>query len=253
VFHQSFAASLSSGGDWARLAVLMLISIFIAGGVRADDFIVYSPQVLATQSEIEIRGYRYGDARTDFKGGNAAEVSVAHAFTGWWKPEIYFARFETEPGRAGRLVGTEFENTFQLMQPGQWWADFGFLAAYEHQTVANLPAAIEFGPLAQKTSGRFVHRINVIWEKQVGSGSNHQYQLRYSYSGSYAISGAYRPGLEAFGRPDDHAYQAGPVVAGEWHVPGTTSGLQYRIGVVLGINAAAPRRTWLAQFEYEFL
>ena len=51
---------------------------------------------------------------------------------------------------------------------------------------------------------------------------------------------------------DLFAYQAGPIVAGEWHVPHSAGNVEYRFGMLLGINAEAPRRTWLAQLEYEF-
>ncbi len=226
--------------------------VWVAGVAHADDFLVYSPHVLATQSELEIRGYQYTDSRADFHGGNAAEFSVSHSFTDWWKPEIYVARYQTDPGTTGRLLGYEFENTFQITQPGERWADFGFLAAYEHQTVAGMADVVEFGPLFEKSVGPATHRVNIIWEKEVGAGAGTKIVSRYSYSGSYAVTSAFRPGLEAYARPDDHAYQAGPIVAGEWHIPGTKAGFEYRAGVVFGINAAAPRQTWLAQLEYEF-
>jgi hypothetical protein len=233
--------------------VIRWLAFFLAAGVaQADDFIVYSPHVLDTQSEVEIRGYQYGDSRADFHGGNAAELSVSHAFTGWWKPEIYVARYQTDPGSTGRLLGYELENTFQITQPGEHWADFGFLASYEHQIVAGLSDVVEFGPLFEKTSGRITQRLNIIWEKAVGAGAEAKYLSRYTYSGSYAVSAGFRPGLEAYARPDDNAYQVGPTIAGEWHVPGTTAGFEYRVGVVIGINSAAPRQTWLAQLEYEF-
>lgn len=233
----------------AALGAALLI---VTGAAQADDFIVYSPHLLNGQSEIELRGYRYDDERTDFNAGGAAELSVAHTFTPWWKSEIYLAKYEKTPDAPGRLIGYEFENTFQLTQPGQYWADVGMLASYEHQTVAGRPDAVEFGPLFEKTSGRFDHIVNLIWEKQVGAGAGGKYEFRYSYSGTYAVSAAFRPGLEAYGRPSDSAYQAGPIVAGEWHIPGTSSDLEYRFGVLLGINDAAPRRTWLARVEYEF-
>ncbi len=238
----------------ARATSLLLLaaaSLPCAGPARADDFIVYSPHVIATQSEIELRGYGVGDGRADYDGERAAELSVAHAFTGWWKPELYLAEYERAPGGPGKLVGYEFENTFQLTEPGQYWADFGLLASYGRPKGGG-PGELEFGPLIEKTVGRFDHRVNLIWEREVGSGAAHKTEFRYSYAGTYAVTSAFRPGIEAYGRPDDHAYQAGPIVAGEWHVPHGMSNLEYRFGVLLGINPAAPRRTWVAQLEYEF-
>jgi hypothetical protein len=231
---------------------IVVLSLLAAMSAHADDFIVYSPHVLDTQSEVELRGFAYSDARSGFNGGDAAELSLAHSFTGWWKPEVYVARYESDPGSRGRFLGWEFENTFQLTQPGEQWADLGFLASYEHQIVADMNDALEFGPLLEKTDGRFTHRVNLIWEKEVGAGAGGHYEFRYAYSGTYAVSAAFRPGLEAYGRPDDRAYQAGPIVSGEWHLPGTTADVEYRVGVVLGLNTEAPRQTWLAQIEYEF-
>lgn len=222
-----------------------------AGFVHADDFVVYSPYVIATQSEVELRGYNTNDSRTG-RGGSAAELSVAHAFSDWWKPEIYVLEYAQDPGSKGALQGYEFENTFQLTPAGKYWADLGFLASYEHNTTAGVNDALEFGPLIEKTYGRFAHAVNLIWEKEVGGGASRNYEFRYSYSGTYAASKAFRPGLEAYGRPADHAYQAGPIVAGEWHMPGTTGNLEFRGGVVFGLNAQAPRQTWLLRLEYEF-
>jgi len=237
----------------ARAGCVVAVALLVAACLaRADDFIVYPPYVVASQSEVELRGYQYGDSRPQI-GGGAAELSIAHGVNDWWKPELYLLEYQKSPGSGGSLVGYEFENTFQLTAPGRYWADLGFLAAYERNTTANTPDAVEFGPLIEKTAGRFAHLANLIWEKQVGAGASGHYEFRYSYSGTYALSEAFRPGLEAYGRPADKAYQAGPIVTGEWHVPGTTGNLEYRVGVVLGINSDAPQQTWLARFEYEFL
>ena len=159
---------------------------------------------------------------------------------------------EDGPGLGGRIVGWEFENTFQLTPQGKYWLDLGLVLAYERRIVADLPDAIEVGPLIGMTSGRFTHVANVILEKQVGRGASGTYEHRFSYSGTYLVGRGFRPGLEAYARPADHAYQAGPIVAGDIHLPGSASSFEYRVGVVLGVNAAAPRQTWLAQFSYEF-
>lgn len=245
---------MTSRSRFSRGISLMLFAAVTLAGVghaRADDFIVYSPHVIATQTEVELRGFGVSDGRSDYNGNRAAELSVAHAFTSWWKPELYLAEYEREPGAGGKLVGYEFENTFQLTEPGRYWADFGLLASYGHPKDGG-PGELEFGPLIEKSVGRFDHRVNLIWEKQVGAGAASRAEFRYSYAGTYAVSGAFRPGVEAYGRPDDDSYQAGPIVTGEWHVPHSRGNLEYRFGMLLGINAAAPRRTWLAQLEYEF-
>lgn len=235
-------------------AMVVCIALPCFGGLaRADDFIVYAPYVTASQNEVEVRGYRVGDARPDLGGSSAAELSIAHGFNSWWKAELYLAEYQQAPDTPSGFQGYEFENTFQLTPPGRYWVDLGLLASYERNTAANTPDAVEFGPLIEKTVGRFAHTVNLIWEKQIGSGASGNYEFRYSYSGTYTVSQAFRPGLEAYGRPADRAYQAGPIMAGEFNLPGTTSDLEYRVGVVFGINAAAPRQTWLAQLEYEFL
>ncbi len=230
-----------------------LLLICVGTTAHADDFIVYSPHVNQGQSEIELRGFYATDPRFDYGGQAASEFSVSHAFTGWWKPEVYVAKYEKNPGETAGLVGYEFENTFQFTEPGQYWVDTGFLASYELSNTRGKRDELEFGPLLEKTAGRFDHRVNLIFEKEIGAGASRHYEFRYSYSGTYSVSAIFQPGIEFYGRPDDHAYQAGPIAHGEWHVPGTTGDIEYRLGLLQGLNASAPRQTWVAQIEYEFL
>ena len=238
---------------WPSQAFALCLLALAGTGAHADDFIVYSPHVNEGQSEIELRGFYANDGRFAFNGQAASELSLSHAFTGWWKPEIYVAEYEKNPGEDAGLVGYEFENTFQFIQPGQYWADVGFVASLELPNSKGENNRLEFGPLFEKTFGRFDHRLNLIWEKEIGAGASRHYEFRYSYSGTYALSGTFQPGIEFYGRPDDRAYQIGPVVHGEWHVPGTTGNIEYRVGLLQGINIDAPRRTCVAQIEYEFL
>jgi len=223
----------------------------LTNSARADDFIVYSPYVMASKSEVELRGYHITDGR-DGLGGSEAALAISYGVNDWWKPELYLLKYAKGPDASGRLQGYEFENTFQLTTPGQYFADFGFLASYEHSTVADKLDAVEFGPLMEVTFGRFAHIVNLIWEKEVSSGASPNYGFRFTYSGTYAFSKALHAGIEAYGRHADGAYQAGPIASGEWKVPGITGNLEYRVGVVFGINSSAPRQTWLAQFEFEF-
>lgn len=239
-------------GRRLRQSMLALAIALAASVAHADDFTIYSPHVIATQSEIELRGYRVDDGRAHYDGQQEAALSIAHAVTGWWRPELYLARYERSPGERGQWLGYELENVFQLTETGRYWADLGVLASYEHNIGGHGPDAIETGLLVEKSVGRFDHVVNLILEREVGRGAEHKIEHRYSYRGTYAFSSALRPGIEAYARPDDHAWQVGPVVTGDWHVPGTTGSVEYRLGLLQGMNSRAPRRTWMLQVEYEF-
>jgi hypothetical protein len=216
-----------------------------------NDFIVYSPEVNRGQSEIETYGFQSRDGRASLNGADGWNISVAHAVTDWWKPELYVAEFNRDPGGTSQLSGYEFENTFQLTDQGEYWADLGFLASYAYNKQPGVQSALEFGPLIEKQSGDFRQRLNLIWEKQTGSGASGQYAFRSAYSISYKITAELMPGFEAYYRPNDNANQIGPTLSGEFRT-GAKGELEYRVGVVYGINASAPGRTLLAQLEYEF-
>lgn len=217
----------------------------------ADDFIVYSPYVVPGQSEIEFRGHSYRDSDPTVSGGYEYLFSFAHAFTGWWKPEIYFDNYQRVPGAGQYLKAREFENTFQLTPAGEYWADVGFLASYEYKAQQGQANTLEFGPLFEKHSGRIVQRLNFIWEKEIGGNAGRNYEFRGAYSLSYLWRRSFAPGLEAYYRPGDDARQIGPVFYGEW-VSSRGNELEYSAGVVFGVNRGAPDQTLVLRLEYEF-
>jgi len=234
-------------------SLLLLAATAMSFAARADDdFNVYSPYVTEGQSEVEFRGHQQSDnADPALQGERAYEVSVAHAFTSWWRPEIYLGAYEREPGSASHLDGHEFENLFQLTDAGQYWADLGFLAAYEYKSQPGETSVVEFGPLLEKQSGRIRQRLNFIWEKQLGGGAERKYEFRSAYLMTYSFSPAVAPGFEAYYRPADDSRQIGPALYGE--IP-TSRGneFEYSIALLLGTNRAAPDRTLVLRIEYEF-
>ena len=229
------------GGGW--LAAM-------PGSALADDYIVYSPDVSPGKSELELRGSHSDDGRAD-RRELAAEASVAYGANAWWKPELYLARYVDSPDSGRGLIGYEFENTFRLTPRGRYPFDVGLLAAYERNTRAGGRDAMEIGALIELERGRFSHRVNLIWERQVGSGGDRHREFRGDYAGSYRVHGGFRVGLETYARPADRAYQAGPVLAGEWRAAHADHELEWRVGILAGINAAAPERTVLLQLAYE--
>lgn len=239
--------------------LLSLSAALMATPVRADDdldesinnYVVYSPYVTAGQSEVELRAAQYRDKSLVLNDLNGEVFSFAHSFTGWWKSEIYLGQYTQIPRQTRTLVGYEFENTFQLSTPGEYWADLGFLASYGFKTHNGQPNELEFGPLFEKQSGRFDQRLNLIWEKQIGTGAGRGYEFRSNYSLSYAVHPWLAPGVEVYTRPRLNTYQAGPALYGEW-AQANGSELEYSLSWVLGLNAHAPDQTLILHLEYEF-
>lgn len=239
----------------ARVAVIAAMLCFWAVTANADnDFIVYSPYVVQGQNEVEIYGFNSQDGRSNLNGASGYNISVAHAVTSWWRPELYVGEFNRDPGGKTHPSGYEFENTFQLADKGEYWADLGFLASYAYNRQPGEPGVAEFGPLFEKMSGHFDQRLNFIWEKQIGGGASRAYKFRSAYSVSYRINtgkATYSPGIEAYYRPNDNANQIGPVLSGEFRTD-TGGELEFSFGIVFGLNSGAPDKTLLGRLEYEF-
>ncbi|MBI1174976.1 MAG: hypothetical protein GC139_06890 [Sideroxydans sp.] len=217
----------------------------------ANDFSVYSPHVVQGQKEIELRGFHYRDGGSALNRTGANEMSVAYGVNRWWKTELYAGRFAYGQDGVRHPVGYEFENIFQLADPGEYWADPGFVLSYVHNRQAGTPSSIEFGPLFEKWSGHVIQRLNTIWEKQVGSQASGKYAFRSAYSFGYKIRPTLVPGFEAYYRPVDNASQIGPALSGELQTA-QGSELGYSVAVLYGLNKMAPKQTLIFRLEYGF-
>lgn len=234
------------------LSLALLGCLCSASIARADDdFVIYSPYVTYGQSEVEIRGHQVRDGDLTLEGERAYEVSLAHAFTPWWHPEIYVGAYEREPGQGNSLDSYEFENIFQLTDVGEYWADFGLIASYEYKVQPGVTSKLEFGPLMEKRIDRIDQRLNFIWEKELGGGAGRQYEFRATYAATYQVRAWLAPGLEAYYRPADDSRQIGPALYGELASEGGNE-LEYSAALIFGTNKGAPNRTFVLRLEYEF-
>ncbi len=235
------------------LSSLLASAAMLAGtAARAsDDFIVYSPYVTEGQSEAEFRTHQQFDGDPALDGERAYVLSLAHSFTSWWQTEVYLGRYERDPGTANTFEGYEFENVFQVTDQGHYWADFGFLASYEYNALPDEPGVLEFGPLFEKRTGNIDHRLNFIWEKELGGGASRHYEFRASYAATYRVTALLQPGFEAYYRPDDDSHQIGPALNGEIATAGGNE-LEYHVAYLFGLNHDAADGTLALRLEYEF-
>ncbi len=240
---------------WGLSALLLLPALPVRAdegpGEAVNEYDISSPYVVAGQTELELRVAQFQDSSEVVDGTRGVIYSLGHAFTDWWRPEVYFGKYRRDPRQPNDLVGYEFENTFQLTDVGEYWADTGFLLSYEYATHEGEPNALEFGPLFEKDAGGFRQRLNLLWEKQLGSLKEEAgYEFRTAYSVNWLWRAKFKPGLDLFARPGSDVYQLGPSLAGEWHVG--RSEIEYDAGVVFGLGPKAPDTTFLLRLEYEF-
>jgi hypothetical protein len=237
-----------------RIPLLILwaaSSTFVSSARAGDDFVIYSPHVTQGEAEIELRGFRYSDGNAGVDRSGMYGVGVGYGFTSWWKAELYSGPFEYGPETDTHLRGAELENFFQLAKKGEYWVDPGFLVAYTHSNQPGVANRVEFGPLLQKDSEATIQRLNLLWEKEIGSNASGKYNFRAAYMAGYKITEAFAPGIEAFYRPNDNARQIGPGFSGEVEV-GHEKSIEYSGSLLYGINEGAPARTLVLRVSYVF-
>ena len=234
---------------------LVLCALLVLSAPHAayadDDFIVYSPHLTQGQSEVEFRAYTTQDGRNALDKAGSFELALAHTVTSWWKTELYVAGTDHDPVTGIHPSGYEFENTFQLADVGQYWADPGFIFSYVRSRVSGQPDSVELGPLFEKQSGAIIQRLNVVWQKDIGPNALRNYEFRTAYSFGYKIDATFIPGFEAYYRPNDNAHQMGPAVSGEIRM-GMGDELEYGAALLYGLNLGAPDKTLIFRLEYEF-
>lgn len=245
-----------------RLLPLVILTLpwFAMPAAHADDegpisatteYVVYSPVVVKGQSEVEFRAAQLRDSSVVLDTGRGSVISVAHSFTDWWKTELYLGQYLRAPRQPNTLMGYEFENTFQLAPAGKFWADPGFLLSYGFATHTGAANELEFGPLFEKRSGRFIQRLNLVWERELGTAADsHAYAFRSSYSLNYAWHEGLVPGVEVYALPKPDIYQIGPVISGEQYFG--ASEFEYSLGAVFALSRNAPDATVMLRLEYEF-
>lgn len=214
---------------------------------------VYTPYVEKGEVELEAK-YGYAiDKDNDVEGEFKQKYAIGYGLTDFWFSELYGEwEKEGEDGADIEFTAIEWENKFQLTNPGQYWADFGALVEYVHNTDGGADK-VELKGLVAKDIGKFSHAINLIAEREVGEKSSDEIEFGTAFNSRYRYSPQFEPGIEMYndfgdfeGGFDDHKHMIGPVVQGK-----IFNNIGYDTGVLFGISDAAPDATLKLLLEYE--
>ena len=171
-----------------------------------------------------------------------------------------YAKFNRENGQSTRFDAFEWENKFQLTEPGQYFLDLGFLVEIEFPHERAEGYELRIGPLLQKDFGQIQVNFNPLLERRLHSDEPQTTEFGYQWQIKYRWRPEFEFGAQGFGevgkwndwspgREQEHIL--GPAIFGKLALGGRNV-LRYNAAVLFKASSAAPDHTLRAQLEYEF-
>jgi hypothetical protein len=244
------------------LASLLAMGIVATAQDSAAGFKVYTPKVEQGEFEIEYRPSVTLDSNKTKDNEQKHVLGVGYGVTDWWFTEVY-AEWEREPGSGMETAfeAFEWENRFELTEPGKNWADLGLYVEYERKDDGNAPDKLELGVIAAKSVGRLDFALNVLFEREIGANASSDIELVQAFQAKYRLDPAFEPGFElhsGFGPIGDmpafdaQEHYAGPIVEGKMPLGDTGATFKYNVGYMFGLTDETPDGTVKAELEIEF-
>lgn len=218
---------------------------------------IYTPTVEYGEREIE---FNAGSTREGGKEDETAGVlSFGMGVTQFWFTEIG-VEYERERGESFRREAFEWENKFQLTEPGQFPIDLGALVEIERPRDHAEGWELKLGLLTQKDFGKFQVNVNVLAERHYDSEEKSRTELGYQWQAKYRWMPELEVGLQGFGevgewgsyeRNGDQEHKVGPAIFGK--IPtGNRTAIKYNAAYLVGLTKPTPDHTLRATVEFEF-
>ena len=241
-------------------AALTLAASFAVIPAHAADRLYY-PYVTKGELELEYFGSRSVDNDSDRDYKLKQQFSAAYGVNDWWKTEFY-GKFAKEPGDDLSFDAWEWENIFQLTDRGHYWLDAGASFAYERSPQSDHADAVEARLLFAKDFDKTSHVLNILAEKQAGSGPKEALEGKLLWSSRYMHNQYFEPGFEIesdfgelkdTGSFDEQKHYIGPATYGKLPLrqAGAANALKYRAAYLFGVSDAASDGQAVVQLEYE--
>jgi hypothetical protein len=256
-----------------RLGGMMVAVALCAPATAFADYHVVSPyEIDLGELEIEHNGSASFDHLPANSGAQSYTLELGTGLTTWWHSEIEMG-FDRDPGfnQSTYVQQLVTENTFQLTEPGEYFADFGFYFEYGQSLPSGRNAQaneITFGPVIAKDVGRWTHTVNLFLTRQLGPDQTTQgMDFSYAWQSRYNIWQPLSPAIEIYGdtgvvgsvpRLSQQQLLVGPVGVGSINLSqlglGQAGQLKYELGWLFGATQASANGTlrWRLEVEIPF-
>jgi hypothetical protein len=244
-----------------RAAALLCLGAVVFAAVpqpASASHKVYSPIVEGGELELEVRGHVLSDGDDDVDGARTDKYEIGYGFTDNWFSSVFF-EYEKEADQDYSHTATAWENIFQLTEQGRYWLDAGVYLEYETPADGDRPDKLEAKVLLEKSLSSTVHTANLVFEREVGSGADHEVEVGYAWRSKWRVDPRFEPALEFYGGlgsldrltlSSSQEHVAGPVLLGTLRA-GVKSAVSYELGYLFGLTGASPDGVfkWLVEYE----
>lgn len=241
----------------ATLAVFVL-TLFSVSPVHAG-YKVYYPKVEQGESELELRGHVDYDKDPAIDNAQSFKVGVGHGFTSYWFTELYVEAKKNAGDSNYETEAYEWENLFQLTEPGKYWADTGFAIEYAHARESTDPNEWELMPIVQKQLGRQLITLNIPFVYETGNNAAKVWELEYAWQYKWLGNPLLEFGIEGYGKlgevtnwspSSQQEHQMGPSLFGKFKTD-VRHAWKYQLGILFGLTESTPEKTLYGILEYE--
>ena len=222
------------------------------------SFHIFSPYEIDYGAlEIEHNGSASFHRNPDLSGAQSHTIEIGTGLTPWWHSELEFG-FDRQAGFNQPTLLTQIvtENMFQLTEPGEYFADFGFYIEYGQSLTTGKhagPNQVTFGPAIAKDIGRTTNTLNLFFTRQLGPGQTSQrLDFTYAWQTRWNIWQPLSPAIEIYGdtgpigaspRFSQQRLLVGPVGVGSLRFEqlglGKAGKLKYEVGWLFGTTPAS--------------
>lgn len=239
----------------AGAAMAAALSIHNANAGPADY--VYTPTVEYGEREID---FKFGTTKPDGDvRESAASIGFGYGATEFWFTEVY-GKYKRTGDNGTVFDALEWENKFQLTQPGQYPVDIGFITEIERPEDRSEGYEFKFGPLFQKDIGKTQLNLNILFERNYRAEQSGPMKLGYQWQAKYRWMPQFEFGAQGFGdvgqwnrlaSRSEQSHLFGPAVFGKIALGGRHA-IKYNAAYLLDAGDAQHSRTFRTQVEYEF-
>jgi hypothetical protein len=239
-----------------RVAAALACVVVAPAWAEPADYVAV-PQVVSGEREIDFKAGSAQQPPADRFG--AASIGFGYGINDFWATEFYL-KYEKQGSDPAHYDAVEWENKFQLTEPGKYAADLGLLTEIEVPRDRASGYELRVGLLTQTEFGKLQLNGNLLLLRSVRAEALQETDLGYQWQAKYRWLPAFEYGFQGFGElgkwndwvgHQDQTHRAGPAIFGMWGLGGRQR-IKYNAAWLVGLTTAAPDHTARLQIEYEF-